>query len=120
MIQLPRPIGMPARLATYSASSRPCAGAAWLASAAGWPASAALAGKTADGTPSWTKTKNAAANAAVPKRQIGFGNTKADNGFSLVPDAQPGRIVLAENASFVWFCARPAGSGISLGIQSGI
>src|SRR5271169_276721 len=79
-------------LTTYSASSRPCADA-------GWPESDA---RTTPGRP---KTKNAAAKAAQPARRSGFGNTKADNAFSLSAGRGTGCIVLGENASFVWFGA---------------
>ena len=77
MTQLPRPIGMPARLAVYSASSRPCAAATWLASAA--KTAAKTAAETAADAAAMTQTAAVARRFAVlatmPLRQIEHGAT---------------------------------------------
>jgi hypothetical protein len=75
MTQLPRPIGMPATLAVYSASSRPCAAATRAASAA----------RTA------AVTQTVAAKAVAPApRAIGFDSKDNNGDGSLSPEVTAG------------------------------
>src|SRR5579863_9407863 len=89
MIQLPRPIGMPAMLTVYWASRRPWA-------AARWPASAATTANSAN-------MKNAADAARHLRSAIDGAVTKTGKGFPQIPQLET--IVLSENTSFLWFSA---------------
>ncbi len=91
MIQLPRPIGMPAMLAVYWASSRP------------W-AAAAMAGIGRHERRQAPTTKNAADSGGGMARRSDCGRHEGGQWLSSnSPARKP--LVLSENASFLWFCA---------------